>query len=104
MSDEEFETKYDGTRSDIRAQMAADEQAVDEGFNPDGSYNTSDDEANEFDDEQEVDESKSCNLTMEGEMCPAHGLAECSMHEDQVAESRAGDAMLARIKSLALIR
>ena len=104
MSDEEFETKYDGTRSDIRAQMAADEQAVGEGFNPDGSYNTSDDEANEFDDEQEVDESKSCNLTMEGEMCPAHGLAECSMHEDQVAESRAGDAMLARIKSLALIR
>lgn len=106
MSDEEFETKYDGTRSDIRAQMAADdqEQAVGEGFNPDGSYNTSDDEANEFDDEQEVDESTSCNLTMEGEMCPAHGLAECSMHEDQVAESRAGDAMLARIKSLALIR
>ena len=106
MSDEEFETKYDGTRSDIRAQMDADdqEQAVGEGFNPDGSYNTSDDEANEFDDEQEVDESKSCNLTMEGEMCPAHGLAECSMHEDQVAESRAGDAMLARIKSLALIR
>jgi hypothetical protein len=106
MSDEEFETKYEGTRSDIRAQMAADdqEQAVGEGFNPDGSYNTSDDEANEFDDEQEVDESTSCNLTMEGEMCPAHGLAECSMHEDQVAESRAGDAMLARIKSLALIR
>jgi hypothetical protein len=45
-----------------------------------------------------------CNATMEGEMCPEHGLAECGMHESQVAESRAGDALLARIKSLALLR
>jgi hypothetical protein len=45
-----------------------------------------------------------CNHTMEGEMCPEHGLAECGMHESQVAESQAGDALLARIKSLALLR
>jgi hypothetical protein len=74
-----------------------------EGFNKDGSYETSDDEANEFEDDQAVDES-SCNLTQEGVMCPKHGLTECGMHESQVAESREGDAMLARIKSLALIR
>jgi hypothetical protein len=28
-----------------------------------------------------VDETKICNHTMEGEMCPEHGLAECGMHE-----------------------
>jgi hypothetical protein len=28
-----------------------------------------------------VDENKTCNHTMEGEMCPEHGLAECGMHE-----------------------
>lgn len=44
-----------------------------------------------------------CNATMEGEMCPEHGLAECGMHES-VAESRNDDALLARIKSLALIK
>lgn len=52
--------------------------------------------------EQGMSES-SCNATMEGEMCPEHGLAECGMYES-VAESRDGDAMLARIKSLALIK
>jgi hypothetical protein len=45
-----------------------------------------------------------CNATMEGEMCPEHGLAECGMHESQVSESQEGDALLARIKSLALLR
>jgi hypothetical protein len=45
-----------------------------------------------------------CNATMEGEMCPEHGLAECGMHESQVAESQEGTALLARIKSLALLR
>jgi hypothetical protein len=49
-------------------------------------------------------EASGCNHTMEGEMCPEHGLAECGMHESQVAESQAGDALLARIKSLALLR
>ena len=53
---------------------------------------------------QGVDEASGCNHTMEGEMCPEHGLAECGMHESQVAESQAGDALLARIKSLALLR
>jgi hypothetical protein len=45
-----------------------------------------------------------CNHTQEGKMCPEHGLAECGMHESQVTESQAGDALLARIKSLALLR
>jgi hypothetical protein len=53
---------------------------------------------------QGVDEASGCNHTMEGEMCPEHGLAECGMHESQVAESQEGDALLARIKSLALLR
>jgi hypothetical protein len=45
-----------------------------------------------------------CNHTREGEMCPEHGLTECGMHESQVSESQEGDALLARIKSLALLR
>lgn len=44
-----------------------------------------------------------CNATMEGEMCPEHGLAECGTYES-VSESRDDDALLARIKSLALIK
>jgi len=73
----------------------------------------------------------SCNMTMEGEYCPEHGLAECGMYEmgtvaGSVApvigeapqdpinyngaitgsyyESKDGDALLARIKSLALLK
>jgi len=73
----------------------------------------------------------SCNSTMEGEYCPEHGLAECGMYEmgtvaGSVApvigeapqdpinyngaitgsyyESKDGDALLARIKSLALLK
>jgi hypothetical protein len=72
----------------------------------------------------------SCNMTMEGEYCPEHGLMECgmssggavgmpySMGEEDDAEvvlplnmveevefkSQEGDALLARIKSLALLR
>jgi hypothetical protein len=80
----------------------------------------------------------SCNMTMEGEYCPEHGLMECgSMEEDGGAvgmpysmgeaqapqdpinsnsamtgsyyegketETQEGDALLARIKSLALLR
>ena len=49
-------------------------------------------------------EASGCNHTMEGEMCPEHGLTECGMHESQVAESQEGNALLARIKSLALLR
>ena len=52
-----------------------------------------------------------CNMTMEGEYCPEHGLAECGgMYEmGTVAGGMApvigeGDAVLARIKSLALIK
>jgi hypothetical protein len=44
-------------------------------------------------------EAGACNHTMEGEMCPEHGLAECGMHESQIQES---DAQLARLKLLAL--
>jgi hypothetical protein len=44
----------------------------------------------------------SCNMTSEGAYCPEHGLAECG--GGGMYESREGDAMLARIKSLALIR
>jgi hypothetical protein len=47
-------------------------------------------------------EASGCNHTMEGEMCPEHGLAECGMHESQVQESQQHDADLARLKSLAL--
>jgi hypothetical protein len=70
-----------------------------------------------------------CNHTMEGEYCPEHGLAECGMdmstgimgetldkppHDDPMNynaaitgsyyESKEGDATLARIKSLALLK
>jgi len=54
--------------------------------------------------QQDVAEASGCNHTMEGEMCPEHGLTECGMHESQVAESQEGTALLARIKSLALLR
>jgi hypothetical protein len=75
----------------------------------------------------------SCNATMEGEYCPEHGLAECGgtvaggmapvmgentidhpPHDDAINyngaitgsyyESKEGDAVLARIKSLALLK
>lgn len=49
----------------------------------------------------------SCNQTMEGEYCPEHGLAECggmAAPTNAFAESRENDVLLARIKSLALIR
>jgi hypothetical protein len=65
----------------------------------------------------------SCNMTMEGEYCPEHGLAECggmyegvddpinynaamtgSYYEGKETEIQEGDALLARIKSLALLR
>ena len=76
-------------------------------------------------------EGSSCNMTAEGEYCPEHGLAECGgMYEDGGAvgmpysmgegiddpinsnsamtgsyyESKGDDALLARIKSLALIK
>ena len=48
-----------------------------------------------------VTEAGTCNHTMEGEMCPEHGLAECGMHESQVQESQQHLADLARLKSLA---
>jgi hypothetical protein len=31
--------------------------------------------------EEDLEEAGGCNHTMEGEMCPEHGLAECGMHE-----------------------
>jgi len=43
----------------------------------------------------------SCNMTAEGAYCPEHGLAECG---GGMYESREGDAMLARIKSLAMLK
>ena len=74
-------------------------------------------------------EASTCNMTTEGEYCPEHGLAECGMgmptgimgeeldkppHDDAINynaavtgsyyESKEGDAVLARIKSLALLR
>ena len=78
-------------------------------------------------------ESGACNMTAEGEYCPEHGLMECGMgmpagimgeekqgafvnkhHDDPMNynaaitgsyyESREGDATLARIKSLALLK
>jgi hypothetical protein len=42
-----------------------------------------------------------CNMTAEGSYCPEHGLAECG---GGMYESREGDAVLARIKSLALLK
>ena len=71
-------------------------------------------------------ESSTCNMTTEGEYCPEHGLAECGYMEDMAPvvmdeapqdainynaavtgayyESKEGDALLARIKSLALLK
>jgi hypothetical protein len=63
----------------------------------------------------------SCNTTMEGEYCPEHGLAECGMYEmgtvaggmapvigeapqEAYYESKSDTALLARIKSLALLK
>jgi hypothetical protein len=76
----------------------------------------------------------SCNMTMEGEYCPEHGLAECGMssggavgmqysmgegtddpinynaamtgsyYEGKETDIQEGDALLARIKSLALLK
>jgi hypothetical protein len=55
----------------------------------------------------------SCNMTAEGEYCPEHALAECGMYEmgtvagsvaPVIGESNNSDALLARIKSLALIK
>ena len=65
----------------------------------------------------------SCNMTMEGEYCPEHGLMECgsmyegtddpinynaaitgSYYEGKETDIQEGDALLARIKSLALLR
>jgi hypothetical protein len=43
----------------------------------------------------------SCNMTREGAYCPEHGLTKC---EGSMYESREGDALLARIKSLALLK
>jgi len=43
----------------------------------------------------------SCNMTTEGEYCPEHGLAECG---GGMYESRESDSLLARIKSLALLK
>jgi hypothetical protein len=63
-----------------------------------------------------------CNMTAEGEYCPEHGLMKCGMyetldkppHDDPMNynaavtgsyyESRDGDALLARIKSMALLK
>jgi hypothetical protein len=65
--------------------------------------------ADQLDKNTEVQEG-SCNMTMEGEYCPEHGLMECGMYEmGTVAGGMApvigeGDAVLARIKSLALIK
>jgi hypothetical protein len=69
-------------------------------------------------------ESGGCNMTAEGEYCPEHGLTECGMgvatgimgegNDDPINynaaitgsyyESKEGDAVLARIKSLALLK
>jgi hypothetical protein len=68
-------------------------------------------------------EGAGCNMTMEGEYCPEHGLMECGgmyenmdkpPHDDPMNynaaitgsyyESKEGDATLARIKSLALLK
>ena len=74
-------------------------------------------------------EGAGCNMTTEGEYCPEHGLMECGMgmaedimgetldkppHDDPMNynaavtgsyyESKEGDAVLARIKSLALLK
>ena len=65
----------------------------------------------------------SCNMTMEGSYCPEHGLAECggmyegtddpinsnsamtgSYYEGKETDIQEGDALLARIKSLALLK
>jgi hypothetical protein len=56
----------------------------------------------------------SCNMTAEGEYCPEHALAECGSMSEMgtvagsmapvIGESNDSDALLARIKSLALIK
>jgi hypothetical protein len=75
--------------------------------------------ADQLDKNTEIKEG-SCNATMEGEYCPEHGLTECGMYEmgtvagsvapvmgeqqEAYYESKADNALLARIKSLALLK
>ena len=75
--------------------------------------------ADQLDKNTEIKEG-SCNATMEGEYCPEHGLTECDMYEmgtvagsmapvmgeqqEAYYESKADNALLARIKSLALLK
>ena len=61
-----------------------------------------------------VAEGSGCNMTSEGESCPVHGMAECYGMGSGAASTtgnppleeqrREGDALLARIKSLAMVR
>jgi hypothetical protein len=64
--------------------------------------------------QQGVAEGSGCNMTTEGESCPVHGMAECYGMGSGAASTtgnppleeqrREGDALLARIKSLAMVR
>ena len=64
--------------------------------------------------DQGMAEGSGCNMTTEGESCPVHGMAECYGMGSGAASTtgnppleeqrREGDALLARIKSLAMVR
>lgn len=57
---------------------------------------------------QSVEETSQCNHTMEGEYCPEHGLKECGVMEYTGNVTNfgleEGNTLLARIKSLALLK
>ena len=108
-----------GTLAGAAAGAYAGHKLGDEGFkDPDAEYK----KAQKLKQTPPVAEG-SCNMTMEGEYCPEHGLMECGgmyenmdkpPHDDPMNynaaitgsyyESREGDATLARIKSLALLK
>jgi hypothetical protein len=107
-----------GTLAGAAAGAYAGHKLGDEGFkDPDAEYK----KAQKLKQTPPVTEG-SCNMTAEGQYCPEHGLMECGMGmaedimgeqdpmdsrgavTDSYYESKDGTALLARIKSLALIK
>ena len=107
-----------GTLAGAAAGAYAGHKLGDEGFkDPDAEYK----KAQKLKQTPPVTEG-SCNMTAEGQYCPEHGLMECGMGmaedimgeqdpmdsrgavTDSYYESKDGTALLARIKSLALLK
>jgi hypothetical protein len=88
MSDEEFETKYGDSRANMQSRAGrVQDRRSGEWYDPAEKFDQLKNSP-EFQgvmqrmaQREGVEEASGCNHTMEGEMCPEHGLAECGMHE-----------------------